>query len=105
MNYYVYILTCSDNTYYVGHTDDLEQRIKTHNAGQGAIYTAKRRPVSLIYHEIYPTKKLAVNRECQIKKWSRAKKHALINGNMQKLHQLAKRRAVLQLNCKWRIYE
>ncbi len=92
MNYYVYILTCADNTYYVGHTDNLDQRIQAHNSGQGAIYTAKRRPIALTYHETYPTKNLAMQRECQIKKWSRAKKLALINGNMQKLHQLAKRR-------------
>jgi len=50
-NYFFYILKCSDGSFYVGSTTKLEIRLKTHNQGKGPTYTAKRRPVQLVYHE------------------------------------------------------
>ena len=88
--YYFYILKCSDGSYYSGSTTNLENRIKAHNQGRGASYTAKRRPVQLLYHEKFGNLDVAVKRERQIKKWSRAKKVALISGEKKKLKKLSK---------------
>jgi len=92
MSYYVYILRCLDGSFYVGSSQDLEEREKAHNDGQAASFTRLRRPVTLIYSEAYETEALAVRRERQIKKWSRAKKEALISGGFGRLKQLSKRR-------------
>ncbi len=83
--YYVYMLLCSDTSYYIGSTNDLEKRIKTHNDGQGAKYTRSRRPVRLVYHETYPGKSEALRRERELKGWKRTKKHALIADNNNRL--------------------
>ncbi|MBN2583080.1 MAG: GIY-YIG nuclease family protein [Planctomycetes bacterium] len=91
-NYFTYILRCSDGSYYVGHTDDLAQRVAWHNQGHGSTWTAKRRPVTLIYSEPHATETEAVRREKQIKRWSRAKKDALIAGDLAALKQHSKRR-------------
>lgn len=66
-NYYIYILECSDNTLYTGYTDNLEKRIKNHNAGKGAKYTKGRLPVQLLYYETFDDKKEAMSREWFIK--------------------------------------
>lgn len=91
MKCFVYILRCADGTYYVGHTDDLRARVDAHNAGGGAGHTRKRRPVRLMYSESADSLKGAVNRELQIKRWSRAKKEALIARDPTRLHDLSKR--------------
>ena len=88
--YLFYILKCSDGSYYVGSTTNLENRLKTHNQGKAATYTAKRRPVKLVYHEEFKCLDEAVQRERQVKKWSRAKKEALIRGKMETLQKLSK---------------
>ena len=75
---YCYILQCSDNTYYTGWTNDLDNRIKTHNDGKGSKYTRCRRPVKLVYFEEYETKNEAMKREVAIKRLSRAKKEEMI---------------------------
>jgi putative endonuclease len=90
MPWFVYILKCSDDSFYVGQTSDLEKRIETHNAGNGPKYTSVRRPVSLLYFESYNSQNEAVKREKQLKKWSRAKKQALIDGNIELLKELSK---------------
>lgn len=90
--WFVYILQCSDNSFYTGYTEDIQKRLDTHNAGMGLTYTAARRPIHLVYHELHPTKESAIRREQQIKKWTRAKKQSLIKGDMNRLHQLSKRR-------------
>ena len=92
MSWFAYILLCSNGSYYVGHTEDLEARLTLHNAGKGAHYTAHRRPVFLAYSESFPTRRLAMEREKQLKKWSRAKKQALVNEDLNRLHDLARRR-------------
>ncbi len=88
--YFLYILKCSDGSFYVGSTTNLENRLKTHSQGEGANHTAKRRPVQLVYHERLNSFNDAVKRERQVKKWSRAKKEALIRGEKEKLKKLSK---------------
>lgn len=77
---YVYILRCSDDTYYTGWTNNLQNRIKKHNDKKGAKYTRARTPVELVYHETYETRSLAQKREIQIKKMNRKSKQDLIEG-------------------------
>jgi len=88
---YMYILRCSDGSYYVGSTDNLQARILAHNAGRGPSYTSRRRPVQLVYSESYDNNRLAGQRERQLKGWSRAKKEALILGDVEELKRLSKR--------------
>ena len=85
----VYILKCSDGSYYVGHTEDMGKRIFLHNSGRGAAYTAARHPVVLAYHESAVDKPAAVKREKQIKRWSRAKKEVLIRDDIELLKNLS----------------
>ena len=73
-----YILKCADNTLYTGWTTDLQKRLNAHNQGKGAKYTRSRRPVTLVYHEIFETKEEAMRREAAIKKLSRSQKERLI---------------------------
>jgi putative endonuclease len=90
--YFVYILRCSDGTLYVGSTSDLTERERRHNEGRGAAYTAGRMPVRLVYSEAHESWPAARKREAQLKRWSRAKKEALIDGDGRRLHTLAERR-------------
>lgn len=71
---YTYILKCKDETLYTGWTNDIEKRLKAHNAGKGAKYTKTRRPVELVYLEHFATKEEAMKREYAIKQMSREKK-------------------------------
>ena len=89
-DFVVYILRCSDGSYYVGHTDNVELRLARHNSGRGAAWTAARLPVQLVYRESCDDQTSAVRRETQIKKWSRAKKESLIAGDLEKLRRLSK---------------
>jgi len=89
---FVYILRCSDNTLYVGHTDDLDARLQAHNSGHATQYTAARRPVHLAYSESINTQSETRSRERQLKRWSAQKKEALIAGDLSTLKQLSKRR-------------
>ena len=75
---YTYILECKDGTYYTGWTNNLEKRLKDHNAGKGAKYTKARLPVSLVYHEEFQTKEEAMSREYAIKHMTRTEKSELI---------------------------
>lgn len=79
MKGYMYILECSDGSYYTGSTIDLERRLQEHQNGEGANHTKKRLPVSLVYYEEYERIDEAFYREKQIQGWSRKKKEALIN--------------------------
>lgn len=80
MKGYMYILLCSDNSYYTGSTIDLKKRLLQHQTGEGANHTKKRLPVTLVYYEEYERIDLAFKREKQIQRWSRIKKEALIKG-------------------------
>ncbi len=86
----MYILRCSDESYYTGSTKYLELRLKQHQAGDGANYTSKRLPVELIYVEVYDRIDTAFYREKQVQGWSRKKKEALIKNMPEELHELAK---------------
>lgn len=76
---YVYIVRCSDSSYYTGWTNNLEKRLEAHNSGQGGKYTRSRFPVTLMYYEEFATKQEAQRREFLIKKMSRQQKIELIN--------------------------
>ncbi|TAL31807.1 MAG: GIY-YIG nuclease family protein [Spirochaetes bacterium] len=85
----MYILECSDGTYYTGSTWNLEKRLIEHNAGMGAHYTAKRLPVVLAFYEEFNRIDDAFYREKQVQGWSHKKKHALIEQNWERVHELA----------------
>lgn len=89
MKGYLYLLLCSDGSYYTGSTNNLELRLAQHQAGEGANYTKKRLPVKLVYYEEYSRIDDAFYREKQVQGWRRAKKEALINGAQDLLPQLA----------------
>ncbi|MBR4571189.1 MAG: GIY-YIG nuclease family protein [Candidatus Riflebacteria bacterium] len=77
--WFVYIVECSDKSLYTGITNNLENRIKTHNKGKGAKYTRARRPVVLKYYETASDKSSASKREIALKNLSRSQKIKLIN--------------------------
>ena len=89
MKGYMYILLCSDGSYYTGSTNNLELRIAQHQAGEGANHTRKRLPVKLVYYEEYSRIDEAFHREKQVQGWSRIKKEALIKGTPELLPELA----------------
>ena len=78
---YTYILQCADGSLYTGWTNNLEGRVRTHNAGKGGKYTRTRTPVRLVYWEEHATKQEAMSREWHIKRLSREEKLALIAGS------------------------
>lgn len=77
----VYILKCKDSTLYTGQTKDLTRRLKEHNAGRGADYTAERLPVKLVHVETRSTRAGAMSREEEIKRLTRPKKARLVNSS------------------------
>lgn len=88
--YWVYILKCADNSYYTGVTNNLEIRLVQHEKGiHKTAYTYARRPVTLVFAEVYNDVNLAISWEKQIKGWTRAKKEALIEENWEKLKLLS----------------
>jgi len=91
MSFWVYILRCADNSYYTGHTDNLEQRLAKHQAGEIEGYTSTRLPVRLLFSEELPTREEALTCERQIKGWSRRKKEALMRRDWAEVSRLARR--------------
>jgi putative endonuclease len=90
---YVYILKCLDGSYYTGVTSNLESRMFEHNSGfHPESYTSSRRPLELVFYCEFTDINLAIDKEKQIKRWSRAKKEALINGEFEALVNLAKKK-------------
>ena len=86
---YMYILKCSDGSYYTGSTRDLEKRIYQHQQGKGSNYTKTRLPVKLVYFEEYERVDEAFYREKQVQGWSRGKKKTLIKKRYEKLPRLS----------------
>ncbi len=86
----MYILKCSDNSYYTGSTNNIELRLWQHQNGEGANHTKKRLPVKLIFVEEFERIDIAFEKEKQVQGWSRKKKEALVNGNYNQLHELSK---------------
>ena len=90
--YFVYILLCNDNSYYTGVTNDIDRRLYEHESGlDPKSYTFKRRPVKLLFQEMFNDVQQAIAFEKQIKGWKRAKKEAIINGDWHLLPELSKR--------------
>ena len=84
--WYVYILRCADNFLYIGEPNDVDLRVMRHNDGRASSFTAARRPVTLVYSEPHLDRVAALAREeRQLKRWSRAKKEALIAGDSARL--------------------
>lgn len=92
MAFHAYLLRCSDGSFYAGHSEDLESHIAQHQQGLIGGYTAKRRPVTLVWTENFGTRDEALAAERRIKGWSRAKKQALIDGDWERLKRLARNR-------------
>jgi len=93
MDVWIYILRCSDGSYYVGSVrGDLERRFAEHQSGAFGGYTAARLPVTLVYSENFARIEDAVAAERRLKGWSRAKKEALIAGQLDRLPALASRK-------------
>ncbi|MFW5787015.1 MAG: GIY-YIG nuclease family protein [Halanaerobiales bacterium] len=76
--HYVYIVQCSDLTYYTGYTTDIKRRVAEHNNGKGAKYTRGRTPVRLVYYEEWDSKNKAMKREYEIKQLTRDEKECLL---------------------------
>ena len=88
--YFVYIVECSDSSYYTGVTNDLERRLDEHNSGlDKKSYTFKRKPVTLKYSAVFYDIKQAISFEKQIKGWNRKKKEALFDENWKEIVRLA----------------
>ncbi len=87
---YMYILRCSDGSYYTGSTNNVEMRLYQHQNGKGAKYTKKRLPIKLVYVEEFERMDEAFYREKQIQGWSKKKKSALIAGDFDRLSHLSK---------------
>jgi len=81
MNWLVYMLECSDNSIYTGITNNLEERLKTHQSGNGAKYLRGRLPIKLVYKENLINRSEATKREIYIKKMSKKEKKNLIDLN------------------------
>ena len=92
----VYILMCANGQYYVGSTTDIKRRIQEHQQVDGAFFkgakfTKAHLPVELVYTEEFDDEHKARMRERQLHGWSRAKKEALIGGNIERLKKLSKK--------------
>ncbi len=92
MSFWVYILHCADNSYYTGHTDDLEKRIGEHLAGEIEGYTSARLPVTLVFSQEFSSREEAKACERQIKGWSRRKKEALMRGDWAEVSRLSRKK-------------
>jgi predicted GIY-YIG superfamily endonuclease len=90
LSFWIYILRCSDGSYYTGHTDNLEKRIAEHQAGESEGYTSSRLPVTLMFSQDFSTRDQALACEIQIKGWSRKKKEAMMKGDWAEVSRLAK---------------
>jgi len=91
MSFYAYMLRCSDGSYYIGHTDSLERRIAQHQHGELPGYTHKRRPVTLMWSQDFPSRIEALEAERQLKGWTRVKKEALAAGDWDAVRLLSRK--------------
>lgn len=91
MSHYIYILLCADDSLYTGYTTDISKRLQEHNGdgntktarSAGAKYTRPRRPVQMVYNELYETRSEAMQREYAIKQMKRLEKLQLIKNKKQ----------------------
>jgi putative endonuclease len=97
MDAYLYILRCADGSYYVGTArDGLDRRFAEHEAGTLDGFTARRRPVNLLYHQHFMRITDAIEAERQVKGWRREKKEALIRGDFALLPALSRRSHLIE---------
>jgi putative endonuclease len=90
-HYHVYILLCRDGSYYTGITNNIERRIIEHQSGEDPnCYTFKRRPLKLVFNEVFGDVSQAIAFEKQVKGWKRSKKEAIIAGRWDLLPELSK---------------
>ena len=89
-SFHIYILRCSDGSYYTGHTDELESRLAAHQQGSFGGYTSRRRLIELVYSSEFVSRADALEMERRIKGWSRRKKEALIEGDWARLQRLSR---------------
>ncbi|MEN2766739.1 GIY-YIG nuclease family protein [Ornithinibacillus xuwenensis] len=87
MEHTVYMLKCADDTLYTGYTNDLENRLRTHESGKGAKYTRGRGPFQVMFVEKFPTKEAALKREYEIKQLTRKGKFQLIRDKLKEVMQ------------------
>jgi len=87
--WFAYVLLCEENSFYVGLTSNIKNRFLSHQRKEN-IATKEFSKLELVYSERFATRRLAEDRERQIKGWSIAKKKALISGNISLLKQLSK---------------
>ena len=92
MKWYLYILECRDQSFYTGITDNLKRRFKEHKERKGGHYTKYTKPIKIIHSEEFENRTLAEEREKQIKRWTQAKKLALIKQDLELLRKLSKSR-------------
>ena len=94
LDFWVYMLRCSDGSYYVGSArGSLDRRVQEHQQGVYSGYTTSRRPVALVFSERFVSVEDAIASERRIKGWSRAKKEALVSGDWERISALGKRGA------------
>jgi putative endonuclease len=73
-SWYTYMLRCGDGSLYIGISNNLDERLKKHNAGKGAAYTRSHLPVELVWKKKASSATVARKREAEMKKWTRAEK-------------------------------
>ena len=90
MSFWVYILRCADDSYYTGHTDNLDKRIAEHHSREYLCYTTTRLPITLVFSQEFASRVEAIASERQVKRWSRKKKEAMIRGDWAEVSRLAR---------------
>ena len=96
-HFWVYMLRCRDGSYYVGVTSEIEVRQAAHALGTNPkSYIYARRPVSIVYTEMFASPEAAIRAEKRLKGWSRAKKEALIRGDWDEIRRLSRSHALRQ---------
>ena len=92
MAFFVYMLKCRDDSYYVGHTDNIEKRISEHKNKKYEGYTSARLPVKLVFVQSFTSRYEALSAEKKIKSWSKKKKEALITKNWNEISRLSRKK-------------
>jgi putative endonuclease len=80
-DHHVYVLECTDGSFYTGYTTDVDRRVAEHDAGKGAKYTRGRTPVSLVHVESFDSRSAAMSREHEVKSLSRGEKERLVGSS------------------------
>jgi putative endonuclease len=88
--FFIYIVRCSDGTFYTGYAKNVPRRVKQHNSGIASKYTCSRRPVKLVYAEEHPDTSSALKREYAIKQLTKEQKTVLILEGRKKFKNLLK---------------